>query len=155
MWRMLVIGHSKEEATLSSVEWLMRYEIHGSASVGVVVVLICIGCLFYIFLCWLTDWLGCKQEWWPTIIARVILCNIDWQENSSSEIHTSNSRLTHVECSSLPNRYSSLSDITNHMFPAVGQMEALSEYSSLQYWRTPMPDVTIEIEALLALERCK
>ncbi|KAK3863213.1 hypothetical protein Pcinc_030987 [Petrolisthes cinctipes] len=74
-----------------------------------------------------------------------------------SRIFTINHRgeLKHELTQTFQSSYSNLSDITNHMFPAVGQLEALSEYSSLQFWRTPMPDVTIEIEALLTEERCK
>ncbi|XP_042215026.1 phosphatidate phosphatase LPIN3-like isoform X2 [Homarus americanus] len=51
--------------------------------------------------------------------------------------------------------YSNLSDISNHMFPPVAHQETLGEYSSLQYWRPRMPDVSDEIEAVLAQERGK
>ncbi|XP_076034413.1 phosphatidate phosphatase LPIN isoform X4 [Oratosquilla oratoria] len=54
-----------------------------------------------------------------------------------------------------PTGYSSLSDIAHHMFPSLPYQETLGEFSSLQYWRPPMPDVSLEIEALLASERSK
>lgn len=51
--------------------------------------------------------------------------------------------------------YSNLSDISNHMFPPVAHQETLGEYSSLQYWRAPLPDVSMEIEAVISEERGK
>lgn len=74
-----------------------------------------------------------------------------------SRIFTINHRgeLKHELTQTFQSSYSNLSDISNHMFPPVALQETLGEYSSLQYWRPPMPDVTLEIEALLSLERGK
>ncbi|KAG0718150.1 Phosphatidate phosphatase LPIN2 [Chionoecetes opilio] len=74
-----------------------------------------------------------------------------------SRIFTINHRgeLKHELTQTFQSSYSNLSDITNHMFPPVAHQETLGEYSSLQYWKPPMPDVTQEIEALLSEERGK
>ncbi|XP_071527206.1 uncharacterized protein Lpin isoform X1 [Panulirus ornatus] len=74
-----------------------------------------------------------------------------------SRIFTINHRgeLKHELTQTFQSSYSNLSDISNHMFPPVAHQETLGEYSSLQYWRPPMPDVSDEIEAVLAQERGK
>lgn len=74
-----------------------------------------------------------------------------------SRIFTINHRgeLKHELTQTFQSSYSNLSDISNHMFPPVAHQETLEEYSSLQYWRPPMPDVTLEIEAIISLERGK
>ncbi|KAK8397851.1 hypothetical protein O3P69_004570 [Scylla paramamosain] len=74
-----------------------------------------------------------------------------------SRIFTINHRgeLKHELTQTFQSSYSNLSDISNHMFPPVAHQETLGEYSSLQYWRPPMPDVSLEIEAILSEERGK
>ncbi|XP_069165204.1 phosphatidate phosphatase LPIN3 isoform X2 [Procambarus clarkii] len=74
-----------------------------------------------------------------------------------SRIFTINHRgeLKHELTQTFQSSYSNLSDISNHMFPPVAHQETLGEYSSLQYWRPPMPDVSDEIAAVLAQERGK
>nr|XP_027235010.1 phosphatidate phosphatase LPIN3-like [Penaeus vannamei] len=74
-----------------------------------------------------------------------------------SRIFTINHRgeLKHELTQTFQSSYSNLSDISNHMFPPVAHQETLGEYSSLQYWRAPLPDVSTEIEAVLSEERGK
>lgn len=74
-----------------------------------------------------------------------------------SRIFTINHRgeLKHELTQTFQSSYSNLCDIANHMFPSVPHQETLGEFSSLQYWRPPLPDVSIEIEAALGLERGK
>ncbi|XP_066974000.1 phosphatidate phosphatase LPIN3 isoform X16 [Macrobrachium rosenbergii] len=74
-----------------------------------------------------------------------------------SRIFTINHRgeLKHELTQTFQSSYSNLCDIANHMFPSIPHQETLGEFSSLQYWRPPLPDVSIEIEAALAQERGK
>ncbi|KAK7022848.1 Lipin-3 [Halocaridina rubra] len=74
-----------------------------------------------------------------------------------SRIFTINHRgeLKHELTQAFQSSYSNLCDIAHHMFPSIPHQETLGEYSSLQYWRPPLPDVSLEIEAALSLEKAK